>query len=725
MEITNLAVKDWLDEIEHSKKREKDFHKDGEDIIDIYNGENPLEIPFNILYSNTETLVPALYSQTPKPVVKRRFNQDEDPVVMAVEKAGTRILEYLLDTNVDGYEKFDDSMHDAVLDAVLPGRGVTQIKFDADMDDESVKWAFVCGDSRKWDRVHFGYAKKWAQIPWVAFEEYLDEGECEELFGKEVVKEINFSENEDDDETDDTGEKSPNKTAIIYQIWDKAEKVVKWITPQYDGYLLEQDDPLGVNGFFPMPKPLMLHRKSNDMMPTALYTMYKNQATELNRITTRLNKVIEAIKVRGVYDGALGDELGNILDSDDNELSPTEKGASLIEGGFDKAIWLMPLQELVGVAQVLFNAREQCKSVIYEITGLSDVIRGQSKASETLGAQKIKESWGTMRLKNMQKQVQHYVRDSLRIMLDIASQKIPLRFWGDMTGLPYQTDKEREEIRSKIRELEKVIQKQVQNQQMLQQQQAENAQLKGQPPQPQPPQPPQQVPPELLRLANEPTWEEILEILQDDFTRSYKIDIETNSTLDVEATEDKEQVGEFMNALAQFMNGVQPMVENGTIPFGAMKSMLLEVTRRFRFGIDVEEQIKAMKEPQKPDVAAQMEQIKQQQQEMQKKAQEMQQKEAQLKELEQTIETNKQQAGADLDQKNMKLEVDKIKFESDKKLFEETQKLKQEAAESQLAAGADKFKAEMESINDKQQRNLQSMLDKHEARMSHGANVES
>jgi len=200
------------------------------------------------------------------------------------------------------------------------------------------------------------------------------------------------------------------------------------LSPQYDGYLKQQADPLDITGFYPIPKPLTLHRKSNDLTPTAFYTLYENQAVELNRITTRLNYVIEAIKVRGVYDSSLGDELEKVMDGDDNELAPTDKGASLLEGGFDKAIWFMPIEKLVNVAQALIGAREQAKSVIYEITGLSDVIRGQSKASETLGAQKIKESWGTMRLKNQQKDVQVYVRDCLRIMLDIASQKIPARF---------------------------------------------------------------------------------------------------------------------------------------------------------------------------------------------------------------------------------------------------------------------------------------------------------
>lgn len=720
MEMTNIDVKDWLDEIEQARKRDKDFRTNGETINEMYNGEMSEKIPFNILYSNTETLKPALYSQTPRPVVKRRWNQEEKPVVVAAEKAGTRILEYLLDTNVEGYERYDDSMTDAVLDAALPGRGITQIKFDAEIeeteDDGKLNWAFVCCDSRRWDRVYLGYAKKWSQVPWVAFEDYLSEEEATELFGKEKTKEIQFTENEDEEETDDKGEKSTNKTTQIYQIWDKSDKKVKWISPQYDGYLKEQDDPLGINGFFPMPKPLMLHKKSNDMTPTALYTLYENQAKELNRITTRLNAIIEAIKFRGVYDGALGDELGDIMDEDDNSLVPTDKGASLVEGGFDKAIWTMPIDKLVTVAQALFAAREQCKAVIYEITGLSDVIRGSSKASETLGAQKIKESWGTMRLKNMQKEVQYYARDTLRIMLDVASQKIPTRLWPEMTGLPYPMNSEREKARTELQGLKQAMQRQMQNQQKLQMQIAENAKTKGrQPPPPQKPQPQQPIPPELEDLANAPTWEEILEILKNDFTRSYLIDIETNSTLDVEATEDKSQVAEFMNAMSQFMNGIQPMVESGQMPFEAYKATMLEIVRKYRFGTEVEEQFKAMKEPQKPDIKAQQEKMKQQQQEMQKKGQELQK-------MEKTLEDQKKKIGGELDQKVADFQSEKMQFEYDKKLFTEQQKFNEKLAAQRLDMQASEDENDLAMMFEKQKRDLQSMIDKSVARTKN-ANV--
>ena len=75
----DAVVGSWLAELKDARKREKDFRKDGEKILNIYDGTNQKSVPFNILFSNTETLLPALYSTVPRPVVERRF-KDDDPL---------------------------------------------------------------------------------------------------------------------------------------------------------------------------------------------------------------------------------------------------------------------------------------------------------------------------------------------------------------------------------------------------------------------------------------------------------------------------------------------------------------------------------------------------------------------------------------------------------------------------------------------------------------------
>lgn len=618
-------VQRWLDEIKDAKKRESDFRKDGERVLKIYGAEKNETTPFNILFSNTETLLPALYSAVPRPVVNRRF-KDEDPMGKASATAGQRALEFLLDTNVDGYETFDDALNHCVLDALLPGRGIATVKYDAKVEDEEgmerKTWETVCCETRSWDRVYFGYAKKWSKVPWIAYEEYIDRDEAERLFGIETASKLKFSEGEDgDDEGEHRQSAGQNlggkKTTLIYQIWDKdGGRVIRWVSPGYgDGVLKTDPDPLQLTGFFNCPRPMTFIAKSNDLVPVAMYKMYENQAEELNRLTQRIKTVVGALRARGIYDSELGDDLDRLMKEGDAILIPSDKTSSLAaEKGLQNAIWFMPVDVLMATLTQLYQAREQCKRVIYEITGISDILRGSTVASETATAQGIKAQWGTMRLKRLQKEVQRYARDVLRMMLEIAGTKFSEETWAGMTGLPFLTTDQRQQAEQMA--------------QALQMAQAQGAQV--------PPETQQQV----QQALSVPAWGQVLDLLQNDLQRAYRIDIETNSTVEPEAVEDQKNIAELMNALAQYLNGVGPLVAKGVMPMEVAQSMLLAITRRFRFGTDIEDYIKQMKAPPPEDdgkaAAAQAEMQAEQQRRQVEQQMEMQkmQAENQMKMLE-------------------------------------------------------------------------------------------
>lgn len=716
----------WINEIDAAKKREKDFRKKGQEIIDIYDGKNPEEIPYNILFSNTETLLPAVYSAVPRPVVGRRF-KDEDPIGKAGAVAGQRVLEFLLDTNVEGYETFDKAMRSATLDGLLPGRGVTSLKYDAafaEVETESVDDSepddtdeageveevdeveeykaseLVCTETRSWDRVFFGYAKKWSKVPWIAYEENIDHEEAERLFGKSIASKLVYTqqtekkENDDDLGTGASGDvdernQGERKTALIYQIWDKdGGKKIRYISPQNNKMFLKvEEDPLGLTGFFNMPEPMKFVEKSNNLRITALYTLYENQAKELNRLTIRINRIVEAIKARGVYDGELGDDLANIMDADDNQLIAAEKGASIAaEKGLQNAIWFMPIEQLVNVLMQLYQAREQCKRVIYEITGISDIIRGSSVASETATAQNIKSQWGTMRLKRLQKEVQRYSRDLLRMMLEVAATKFSEETWAKMTGLPFLTSDQKAQL--------DMVAQAVQAQLV-------QVQSTGVPV-------PPQLQAEMQKIQAEmqkPVWSEVLAMLRDDTQRAYRIDIETNSTIEPEAVEDQKSISELMNALAQYLNGVGPLVQKGIMPFEAATSMLLAISRRFRFGTEVEEYIKQMKPPEpegKAEQAAQQAEMQAKQAEMQMKQQEGQQKlqEGQLKlQAEQQkiqAEAQKQARDAALAERQHQMDMERMDREA---AFErEAHNLKMEELRSKHIVGMEAGALKLEQM---------------------------
>lgn len=583
-------VKAWSTELEKSAKRYKDFRKNGKRVTEIYEAEKKTNFEYNILYSNTETMLPALYNATPRPVVKRRYN-DEDPVGKAASTTIKRVLEFFIDSNlgVGEYPTFDALVEQAVLEALVPGIGLTKFKYDPKYGAEipreegaegeplhEVSSEFVCGEYVPWDRILTGFAKTWDNIPWLAIEHFFSEAEVKEQFPgfENKVPYASYSGKEDDDGQsfrDKTEEKGGEDLAHVYEIWDKATEKVIFIAEGYGEVLKKVDDPLELTGFFPCPKPLTFYPRMSSMIPKALYSTYEEQAKELNTCTVRINKIMRAAKVRGFYDATLTG-LKELMTKEDNTLMPAENVSAMLQGQtLDKAVWFFPVEKLVGMLQQLYVQRDQCKNVIYEITGISDILRGSSAASETATAQNIKNQWGTLRLKRMQKIVMLYVRDALRIVTEIACTKFSQETIAAMTGLTFPTAQQKAMAQQQV---QAVIQQ---------------AQMAGQ----QPPPPP----PEFTRLMNTPSWEDVMKVLQDDVTRNYKVDIETNSTIDAEATEDKQDVAEFMNAMAQLMNGLMPLVEQGFMSFDVAKSMLLAIVKRFRFGVEVEDQINAMQAP--------------------------------------------------------------------------------------------------------------------------------
>ena len=91
----------WEKALSDAERAEKNWRARGRDIVQIYRGDIPITRPkggkynsatsystrqdaasaFNILYANTEVMLPAAYSKPPDPVVKSRFiKKTADPI---------------------------------------------------------------------------------------------------------------------------------------------------------------------------------------------------------------------------------------------------------------------------------------------------------------------------------------------------------------------------------------------------------------------------------------------------------------------------------------------------------------------------------------------------------------------------------------------------------------------------------------------------------------------
>jgi hypothetical protein len=715
-------VQYWQKELDLARNRRKSFIQSAERIVKLYEGERKAENSFNILYSNTETLLPACYNQLPRPYVDRRF-KDADPLGKQAALTMERILSSLEDTGDANYDSFGSLMEQAVLGALVPGEGLTRFRYDAKFEDtaapvvdgesegedggetggageeegdesgeegegtdvltvpgQKVAYETICGQDIDYDSVLYGFARRWVDVPWVAFLHTMTREDAEKNFGKELAENLSYSaestkswKNEEEG-TSEEFERGSQPVAYVWEIWNKQVRRVEFYAPSYsEGILKELDDPYGLAGFFPCPEPLKMLLKRSKLTGTAPYILYEEQAKELNRITRRINRVVEAMKVRGFYDNTM-QGLGDLLKEDDNTFLPARNVSSLQDGkNLQNSLFMMPLGDLRVVLQELLKSREAIKQTIYEITGIADIMRGNTQASETATAQNIKNQWGTLKLKRMQRYVQEYVRSCLRIIGELAGTHFSVDTIAGITNLPYAKPQEVEQakqILQKVQQMSLMVPPQV------------NPQTGQQMPGQLPPQAMQAVQQAQAVLAK-PKWEDVVGLLRNDLLRTYRIDIETNSTISADTLEDKKDVTEAMTALGQMITSFGPAVAQGALPMAVLKSMLLSVIRRFSFGREVEDAVAAIPEqlpPQGPDPK----QVAAQQQELEKGKQEIAQKEQKLKESEQA------------------LAMDQRRFDMDKQMA-----MKELANQQKLAAGTQDLEAQKQAMD------IESMLAKH------------
>ena len=559
-------VRRWLAELDVAKRTEKAWHDEGKDIWSKYEAEKTANSSFNILWSNTDTLAPAVFNSLPTPDVRRRF-RDADPV----GKQASEIIERTLSYEQDQYDAYKIAQ-DAVLDMLLPGRGVIRVRYIPLMDGDKVLDELVPWEHVQWDEFARGPGKRWEDVQWIAFAHDMSRETAQETFGQELADKLEYGDGENTDKLGEKQERELFQTARVWEIWDKPTRRALFIAPCYkEGPLKQEDDPLGLTGFFPMARPAYSILQSRSLLPIPLYRLYKEQAKELNRVSTRINKIVDALKVRGAYAGSQTD-LAAVIEAGDNQMIPVQNLSGMADmGGLEKSIWIMPIDKLERVLVALYASRDQIKQTIYEITGISDIIRGSTSASETATAQKLKSEWGTMRLQKMQKEIQRLLRDTMRLQAEIYAQRYDQERFAAITGVQLPTQQQKMQA------------------QAMMQQAAQQAQMQGQPPQPPPPQ--------LQEMLAKPSWEDVIGLLRQDGLRQYRIDIETDSTVKDALQADMMGLAEVTEAIGQLMAGAAPAVQAGLLPVEVPKEVALAIARRARLGTAVEDALQTIEQP--------------------------------------------------------------------------------------------------------------------------------
>lgn len=509
----------------------------------------------------------------------------------------------------------------------------------------------VLCDYVEWDLFVFGEGKTWSKVPWLATGERLTKDEAEEECPDfKDWEAVNFTDVAVDsaNESEATQEK-PAHRVLIWRVWHKASRKYMIFAEGYkEGPLLTADDPLQLQGFYPCPEPLYALRNNKSWTPKPEFLQYQDQALELDRITNRLKNLIEACKNRGVYDQAMDAlaKLGDLMKAADNTYVPIPNYSQLAEkGGLEALLSSLPLEQIVTTIAQLRERGLELVQQIYEIMGISDIVRGSTSPSETLGAQQLKAQYAGMRISTRQERFQRFIRDILRIKAELIAEHFDEKTLMLMTGMMVVPD------------------------QVF-------AQLKQQ----------QSIPAGAVSASE---FTKACALIKSDKLRGFKIDIETDSTVPVDKdTEQKNRV-EFIGAIGQYLQGVIPAVQEGAIPMKVAREGLLFVVRGFKVGTELEEVLEELGEDE--DEADQLQKMKQMLQQSQLQMQELQEQNGKLTQQNQQLQAKAETEAARV----------KAKAQTDQYAAEHKAETDSRAAENESNLAAQKVAADAQVAQQK------------------------
>jgi len=622
---TQTDAKPWLKMIANAEKTFTFWNEKCDNIEKVYAnlkklaGEGKSGREFQMFFANLEVLKSSIYARPPQPVVVQRF---KDSTKVVARKTG-EVLERALISSFDK-EKLHETLKHVRDNLVTCGRGVLWERYDAEYGDKTMECVRYDWVHRK-DFLHEP-ARCWPEVGWVARRTWLTKEQGEKRFGKAWVN-IKY-----EDANDTADDYKVDSKAAVWELWHKAMNLVIWVHADSPEVLDIAPPHLNLEGFYPCPKPAYGTCEPDSLIPVPDMMFYKDQLEEINELTARISALSESLKLIGFYPGG-AEDLGSAIEAAIDIADRGENGRILIKlpgftqfggGGAlkDSVIWL-PIREVAETVTALVALRKQLIDDVYQISGISDIMRGQTEASETLGAQQLKSQYGSIRIKDRQGEMVSLADSALNIAGEIMAENFAPETLLAMsqTELPKQADILAEHQQAMMQEIAQAVQ------------QVQAGMAQGQPP-PSPEQVEQAkqaiIAKHTKEISDVITVEKVFGLLRAEKLRPFALQIATDSTIQPDENAEKKARTEFAAAFAQVTTAWGPMIQAAPESAPLAGTMIKFILAPYRAGREMDQEIddwiEKMKEkssqppPPNPEAIKAEAEIKAMQQDMEIKA---------------------------------------------------------------------------------------------------------
>ena len=583
-----------IDDI-YSKRRTIDYGEGWND------GWNDGEL--DLFWASYEILKPAIYARPPKPVVSTQF-KDRDPV----KSKTAELLERVSVSNFDR-SNIDDVMIEVRDDLIFTNRGVMWLTYESKNGDQCVHIEHL-------DRNDFRHepARKWSEVGWVARRAWMTRKALKKRFSKssgDAYMSVNLSNRKERDDVDGANDKS--KKGSVWEVWHKADNRVYWVSEGVDVILDEGEPHLKLKDFFPCPRPAYGTLARRTLVPVPDYERYAVHFNKIDSLTARIYLLLDKVKMKGLIPagGDIGDAVNELIRSDDDELLIGVPAAAMTGTGGQFVAWL-PIAELAQAIQGLIEARSRLIDDFYQLSGISDIMRGATESEETLGAQQLKTQFGSVRVRQKIDELQRIAADAVRIAAEIIAENFSKETLIEMAQMKISS---KSDIEKQIKGIEKAAEQELKALGDKAKQAAQ--QMQG-----------QQLPPEAMQQAEqqlqqaqqqiiqkyapmlqaaqaEVPLDEIMKLLRDDKSRCFAFEIASDSTVMTDEIAEKQSRNEFLTTFAGASQSLMSMAAMGEAGAALAGGMLSFVLGPYRVGRELDGLIDAFIDA-APQMAAQM-----------------------------------------------------------------------------------------------------------------------
>lgn len=575
----------WHMQLSSAETRHHKFQDEAKESIQMYKARKELsdtQRRLNVWWYITNTLLPAYYSSTPKAEVNLRKR-----VGGAKYQLGAVVLERNTQFAMDEHFNFDLVGYNAALQFLLTGRAVLWARYEAEFEKELVDFAIIrdqasgqlvdaqgrpfAGDESTLvmspagiltgkmevetkdderailDNVHYNDslcsdARNESEIEWMSRRAFLSRYEVEEKFGKDVAKNMSFDSYPEALKRDlyQEVEKFEGK-AELWEIWCKESGKVYWLQKKGEKSILEEGEPpVEFEGFWPCA---MINQSTDpdSIVPVSDYVHVRDQILEVERITTRLASVVQAIRTNALYDATMGQQVEQLLQGDLKYIPvmnwPSYKG----RGGSASGIEYLDIGPYVEAMQTLQAARTAALEQLYETLKVSDLLRGSSQEYKTATANRLENQWSSLGLVVRQNQFAKFISDAVNKLGTIIATQFSVETLfqvADIDGLitPLITAQD----------------------------------------------------PQQAMMQAEGMKAEVLNAIQNEDERVYRIQIATDSMVALDQAQDKADGLELLSTCGQFFDQMKAMIEEYPPLSNFALELMQNMVRRFKGGKELD-----------------------------------------------------------------------------------------------------------------------------------------